>query len=975
MDGVPLGGFDYNKVRALLAYLAVEHKQPHTRAFLCALLWPDLSENAARQNLSQALTRLRQVLGDKQAETPYLLATTDTVQLNPAARWQVDVHTFSERITTAERHPHRAWHLCTVCATGLQEAVACYEGDFLAHFYLSDSVPFEEWALPLRQRLRGRMLSVLERLVRYAEWHGYFGSAIENAHRQIALEPLRDHAHRELMRLLALGGQQSAALAHYAHFCALLESEVEAEPEHETTLLYQQISTSPANPALRRLAPPYVALPALPTPLIGRGREIAALRERLTTGITRLLTVTGAPGIGKTRLALELAHELRFDYEDGVVWIELAPILEAEGVPAALANGLVVKEQSHRSLTDTVIDHVRTRHCLIVLDNFEQVLEAGDFIARLLERCPDVALLITSRAPLQLRTELQFALEPLAVPALTATPEQIAETAAVELFKQRVQAIDPTWQPTPDTLPAVATLCRKVDGLPLAIELIAPRLKSLSVVEILRHFESPLNAAPPGPRDMPRRHRTLRSAIQWSYERLSANEQEVFGCLGLFAGGCTVESAQAVAGDSVEVFPLLESLHNASLLYRRSVNGTTRFHQLETISDYAREMVAAGGNAEQAIARFVGYYLAMADKAYVELLGKEQAHWSAQIAAEHDNFRAAMRLAYQYDHRESLVRIATGIWRFWWQRGNLHEALEWLEKGLAQADHVPGGVRSRALRAAGVIAMGLNDYPRARRMLEEAMEAALVTNDIYDHGSARTNLGMVLREQGEFEAACANLEQSAALMRTLADPRWVKFPLMILASLYVRMGRIEEAGTLYEECLRLNRDIGDTEGTANALFGIGSVLGARGDYDLARQWCEQGLALYQTLNHQFGSAWCYATLGDIARMEGTPAFALSAYRASLQIWMERGDWVSGARIMEGIAAVLVQIGYIEQAIQLLGAAGRICDNANVKRTTPEQLAHEALIASCRALLGTQNFENAWDAGQRLTTQKAFELAF
>jgi predicted ATPase/DNA-binding SARP family transcriptional activator len=975
MDGVLLGGFDYNKVRALLAYLAVEHKQPHTRAFLCALLWPDLSENAARQNLSQALTRLRQVVGDKQAETPYLLATTDTVQLNPAARWQVDVHTFSERIATAERHPHRAWHLCTICATALQEAVACYEGDFLAHFYLSDSVPFEEWALPLRQRLRGRMLSALERLVRYAEWRGDFGSGIENAHRQIVLEPLRDHAHRELMRLLALGEQQSAALAHYAHFSALLESEVGAEPEAETTSLYARIRTNPLDPALRQITPPPLALPALPTPLIGRARELAVIRELLSADTTRLLTVTGAPGMGKTRLALEIAHDLRFEYEDGVYWMELTAVSAAEGVPVALANELRVKEQPHHTIIEAVIDHLRTRHCFIVLDNFEQVLEAADFIARLLDRCPDVVLLITSRAPLQLRTEFQFPLEPLALPASNATLEEIAGAAAVELFTQRVQAIDPTWQPTPDTLPAVATLCRKVDGLPLAIELIAPRLKSLSVAEILQHFESPLNVAPPGPRDMPLRHRTLRSAIQWSYERLTTNEQEVFGCLGLFAGGCTVESAQAVVGDSVEVFPLLESLHNTSLLYTRSLNGATRFHQLETISDYAREMLAATGNAEQAIARFVDCYLTMADEAYVELLGKEQAHWSAHLAAEHDNFRAAMRLAYQYDHSESLLRIATGIWRFWWQRGNLHEALEWLEKGLTMGEPVAGGVRSRALRAAGVIAMGLNDYPRARRMLEEAMETALLTNDIYDHGSARTNLGMVLREQGEFEAACANLEQSAALMRTLEDPRRVKFPLIILASLYVRMGRIEEAGMLYEECLRLNRDLGDTEGTANALFGIGSVLGAKGDYTGAKRWCEESLALYQTLNHQFGAGWAYSALGDIARNAGVHTEALSAYRQSLQIWMERGDWVSGARIMEGIAGVLAETGEVGRAARLLGAAERICDHANVKRTVPEQIDHEALIARCRAILEDWHFENAWEVGRQLPAEKAFELAF
>lgn len=974
LNGVPLGGFDYNKVRALLAYLAVEHKQPHTRAALCALLWPDLSESAARQNLSQALTRLRQVFGDKQAEVPFLLATTDTVQLNPAAPWQVDVHTFSTLIARAERHPHRAWHLCTPCAETLQSAIGWYQGDFLAHFYLSDSVPFEEWTLPLRQRLRARMLSALERLVRYAEWRGDFAYAIEAAHRLIDLEPLHDHAHRELMRLLVLGGEQRAALAHYEHFRQLLESEVGVEPESETVALYQQIRATPDAKTLRFLAPPPSSLPTAPTPLVGRDAEIHTISERLTgVHTTRLLTVTGAPGIGKTRLALEAAWHLRFDFEAGVQWVELAPVLDAAHVPDTLAHALGVKEQPRRTVAEMVIEHLKAHHMLLVLDNFEQVLEAGPFLAKILNHCPALSLLVTSRAPLRIRAETQVTLDPLAVPDPSTPLPQLAEADAVQLFAQRAQAIQPDWQLTTELLPAVAALCRRMDGLPLAIELIAPRLKSLSATEILNQFESPLSAAPPGPRDMPLRHRTLRSAIQWSYERLTANERDLFARLGVFVGGCTLESAQAVVGDAIAVLPILEALHDASLLYTRIVEGKTRFYQLETISEFAREQLAASGEAESTISRYVDYFVRLADDAYVELLGKAQATWTAHLTAEQDNLRAALRRALDHRHLDRVLRIVTGIWRFWWQRGNLRESLYWFENGLADSEVVMPLVRSRALRAAGIVAMGLNDYPRARDLLEEAMEAAHLADSPYDHGSARTNLGMVLREQGDFDAACANLEQSAALMRTLEDPRWVKFPLMILASLYVRMGRLAEAGTFYEECLRLNRDVGDTEGTANALFGIGSVLGAQGEYGRARAWCEEGLALYQTLNHQFGMAWCYSTLGDIARRAGAYDEGLAAYQQSFHIWAERGDYVNGARMLEGIADIYVHQGNAEPAARLMGAADQICESAEVRRTEPEQKTHDEILALCRAALGDAPFEATWQAGRRLSVPEAFAL--
>lgn len=974
LDGVALSGFEYNKVRALLAYLAIEHKQPHSRASLCALLWPDLGENAARQNLSQALTRLRHLLGDKQAATPFLLATTETVQLNPAAAWDVDVHRFTNLIANAERHAHRGWHLCTPCAKQLQAAVGEYRGDFLAHLYLSDSIPFEEWATPLRHRLQSKMLSALERVARYAEWRGDFAQAVEATHHQIELEPLRELPHRELMRLLALSGQQGAARLQYESLRRLLHTEVGAIPEPESTALYQKIRATPTPESFRHLTPPPSTLPAVPTEMIGREWEVQSLCEGISQAArpTRLLTITGAPGIGKTRLALEVAHRLRFDFQEGVHWIELAPILDAEQVPAAIAHLLGVMEQPRYTLTELLIERLKTHHILLVLDNFEQVLEAAPFMATLLSHCPALSLLITSRTPLHLRSESQFTLEPLSLPNpdIPFDLEDASKADAVQLFARRAQAIQPIWRLTAETTPSVMALCRRMDGLPLAIELIAPRLKSLSVSEILQQFESPLNAAPPGPRDMPARHRTLRSAIHWSYERLTPAEQRLFAHLGLFWGGSTLESVQAVMGDSTAVMPLLESLHDASLLYTRTIGGATRFYQLETIREFARERLEATGATEQAMTRYIDYFVQLADDAYVQLLGTEQAKWSSLLAAEEDNLRAAQRMALDTRHVEKMLRIATGTWRFWWQRGNLREALAWLESGLAPSAPVAPLVRSRALRAAGVLAMGLNEYPRARQRLEEALEVALQANALYDYGSARTNLGLVMRELGDFDAACAHLEQSATLMRTMEEPRWVKFPIMILASLQLRLGNIEQAATLYQEGLRLNQELGDTEGTANALYGIGTVFHARGEYDEARQWCEESFSLYQTLNHQYGSAWCHNLLGEIAFGKGEIDTALPHYRQSLTIWLQRGDDVNGARTVTLIAALLQQQGDAETAARFMGTVNAIYEKADLRMTPSEHIAHHALLERCRTALGDALFAAAQQQGRTLTLQEA-----
>lgn len=974
----PLGGFEYNKVRALLAYLSIEAEHPQQRAHLAALLWGDLPESAARQNLSQALTRLRQALGDRQAATPFLMTTADTVRINPQALCEVDVVRFTELVAEAETHTHRGWHLCTQCATRLRTAVEYYTGDFLAQFYVSDSALFEEWALLLRQRLRLRMLSALERLVMYAEWRGHFVQAVVYAQRQAELEPLRDHGHRELMRLLALSGQRAAALAHYEHFRGMLDTELDAEPEPATTSLYAQLSSGEEKDALRRLASPSSELPTPPTPLIGRETEIQSVCEYLLgagrSAPARVLTVTGAPGIGKTRLALAVGQALRFDYEDGVYLVELAAVPDATGVPGAIASMLAVTQQPRQTVVEAICERLQSSHGLLILDNFEHVLDAAPLVKTLVTVCPALTVLITSRVPLHLRAEQQYGLQPLEVPAADTSHDRAGQSEALRLFVERARAVRPEFALTAATLPDVIAICRRLDGLPLAIELIAPRLKSQSVGEILRQLDSRLSAVARGPTDGPARHRTLRKSIEWSYELLSAEEQYVFARLGVYSGGFTADAIQMLVGDTIVVLPVLETLNDASLIFTHESSNTTRYMCLQTIGEFALATLTARGELDCAQQRHADYFLALGDAALTELLGPNQAEWSARIAAEHDNLRAALRWAISHDANETALRIASGIWRFWWQRGFLREGSDWLEAALIDRDKVALDVQARALRAAGVLAMGLNEYPRSRLRLEESLVIARQIGATYDAAAAMTNLGLVLREQGDLEAACAYLEQSVALQRTFDNPRSVKFPLIILAGLHGRAGNIAQAEAMYTECLHINQEVGDLEGTANALYGIAWVANAQADYRRARTWCEDAMALYNSLDHQFGLGWCYYLMGDIARDQKDLAEALVHYRYCLSIWIKREDIVSSAQVIDDIAMLFSRLHQPSAAVRLMGAAQAMRERVNATLTRAEQAAHERVLATCREQLGLSAYRTAWSDGRALRPKQAVALA-
>ena len=960
IDGAPATGFAYAKVRALLAYLALGRRHPHSRAALATLLWPDQSERVARASLSQALTTLRAALGDKDAEFPILLADSLHVQLDPACQINSDVAQFQAALQSTDAHIHRSWRACPSCAEQLQAALALYSGPFLADVLVPDSDVFEEWATGQREHIQQRALSALAHLIERLEWREDYSAALPYARQLVALEPLLEANQRTLLRLLALNGEPAAALAQFRQFSALLAAELDAEPEAATTALISQIRRG-ATTDLAPARPPF-QVPEPPAALISRSSELAALCAQLRNPAARAVTITGTGGIGKTRVALAAAHALRHDFADGVFFVELAPLGDPALVADAIAQTLGVKEQPNQPIRAALRTRLRTRHTLLVLDNFEHVVAAAPLVAELLAACPALTVLATSRVPLNIRAEQPLALEPL------------AEADAVQLFMDRACAAGAALPAAADDVALYAAICRRVDCLPLAIELIAVRARALSPHDLLGQLERPLQALVHGPRDIPARHQALRSAIQWSYDLLSAAEQRVFRHMGVFAGGWGVAAAQAVVGMEEDVLPLLESLHAASLLQCHAVAGETRFVLLETIREFAQEQLARSDDASAASARHMAHFTHFAVEAEIELLRANAPRWRVRVAAEQDNLRAAFRWAIEHGEYTSALRLAAGVWRFHWMAGLLREGLERLEAALAYREHTPPAVQANAMRGAGSLAGGLSDFARARRWLEEGVAIARQSCDARVLQGSLTGYGYTLYEQGDLATALGPLEEGLALARQIGDRRLVKFPVGILAGVHQRLGNLGVASELAEECLQINREYSDPEGTANALRTLATIIFEQGLPERARQLCEEALAMHGTLNHQLGLGFDYVLLGDISRDRGDLAAALGHYRHCLSLWRERENRTNSALVFARIAQILAWQGGAETGAALLAAAAEIHrqNGALLWPSEQERLAETARV--CRASLGESTFAAASAGGRALLLGQALDLA-
>lgn len=982
LEGEAVTGFKYDKVRALLAYLAVEADRPHQREALIGLLWPELPEAAARNNLRQVLLTLRQALGDQTSDPPFLLTSRASIQFNTESDYTLDVTTFTELLVACRRHPHRHPTSCQTCARRLQQGVKLYRGSFLAEFFLPDSAAFEEWILLKREWLQRQMLEAVAWLTTYYEQRGQYEQARQSAWRQLEIEPWLEAAHRQLMRLHLLSGDRNAALAQYAQCRRLLADELDVEPEAETTALYEQIRDATEEVPLlpKRLALPADrphTLPPQPTPFVGREVELAEIGRLLDSVDCRLLTLTGPGGVGKTRLALQAAAGHLDAFADGIFFVPLATLAEPDLLAGAIAQALDLEMGATADPRTQLLVQLRHKEMLLVLDNFEHLLPpppislplggikegegAVKLLAELQRQATGITLLVTSRERLNLQGEWVFTVGGLSV--------QEENSDALQLFAQRACRLRADFALAMDSLADVGRICRLVEGLPLAIELAAAWVRVLSCQEIAAEIEQGIGFLSTNLHDVPQRHRSLAAVFDHSWRLLSAEEQAVLPRLALFRGGFRRQAAAQVADASL---PVLATLVDKSLL---QWNPDGRYAMHEMVRQYALAKLQASGEIGAIQAKHFNYFLDWATIAESHLVGTEMAAWLEQFESEKGNLRAALAWVLAEGETESGLQLVATLWWYWYTRGYFSEGRTWLAQALARDEMaVPGEARAKALSGAGVLAWNQGDYEAARSFYEESLAIKRASGDQLAISAQLNNLGNLAMDQGDYDMARQYHEESLAIKRGLDDEQGIAISLGNLGIVAYKQGDYETARAFYEESLVIKRKLADKRGISITVGNLGNVLFEQGDYATARTLLEESLALKRELGDKWGIAAVLSNLGGVALGEGNTKAARRFLEESLVIRRELGDRWSLADSLEGFATLAFQERQLERAARLWGAAEVIREAIGAFLAAGECARRDRDMTAVRQQLGEEAIALVYSEGQQLADEEAVAYA-
>jgi predicted ATPase len=759
-------------------------------------------------------------------------------------------------------------------------------------------------------------------------------------------------------------------------------------------------------------------LPAWPTPFVGREKEITRVRDILRREDSRLVTLTGPGGVGKTRLGLRVAADLLGDFEDGVFFIPFETSRDRTLVISTIADTLGVREISGRPLLETLKDYLRSKHMLLALDGFERAISAAPLVAEILMDCPKLKVLVTSRAPLHLRGEREFPVLPLALPdSRQPLPiEELSRYEAIMLFVQRAVDVKPDFALTDENAQTVAEICERLDGLPLAIELAAARIKMLPPQALLTRLSSRLELLTGGARDLPPRQQTLRNAIDWSYDLLDKSEKVLFRRMAVFAGGCTFDAAEPVcnaAGDlECDILEGMTSLVDESLLRQgEGVSGEPRFWMLQTIREYGLDRLAESGEAAAVQRRHADFFLALAEQVESKLRSGERDTGLQQAEAEHDNLRAALVWNQTADEGETGLRLAGALWWFWYLGGHWSEGRGWLEGALTRTGAgSPVAVRAKALLGVGVLAAAQGDGAVALPKLQESNAQFRDVDDQHGLAYALAFLGTVMRWHGDPTAGRSILEESVALFRRMGEKWGLALALGLLGDALIVLGREEEAQSQSEESVALFRELGDKWGLALALTSLGDIALQRSDDAAARSWLEEsvailrevrdksyiglpllrlgdvarhqggyeraaelyeeGLALYREGGSKWGIALSLHNLGRIAIAQGDYRRAAVLFEESLPLYREAGNTPGVVGCLVGLAGIAAAQGQPERAVRLFSAAQGMRDSTNAFIEPADRLAVERDVAAVRAQLSEEAFAAAWAQGRAMTLEQA-----
>ncbi len=814
----------------------------------------------------------------------------------------------------------------------------------------------------------------------------YFGPTLNRAARLMAVghggqvllsrmtaELVRDHL-PEAVTLRDLGEQRLKDLAR---------------PEH----VYQVTAASlPADfPALKTLDTHTNNLPTQPTMFIGRETEMADLRRLLLRDQIRLMTLTGPGGTGKTRLALQVAANVLDQFEDGVCFVDFAQVANPHLVASTIAQALGVRDQAAGSLVNVLEDYLQEKQMLLLLDNLEQVVSEAPLIAELLTAAPHLKVLATSRIVLRLRGEREFPVLPLPLPNPRHLPplSKLSQYAAVELFVQRAAGVKPDFEITRENAAVVAEICYRLDGLPLAIELAAARIRLLTPEALLQRLNNRLKLLTGGPRDLPARQQTLRGTIAWSYDLLDDREKTLFRRLGVFAGGWTVEAAEAIcpndgwptAVQSVaadleveDVLDGLESLVAKSLIRQDPEFEEPRFSMLETIREYALERLTESRESDALVEAHMCYYLESVEA--MPARATERARWLEHFRIDLDNARAALRSATSRSDAERALRLVKALWPVWRAEGQLSEARTHADTALAMPGAKEPGLRAmrgEILADAAVIAAYQNEYAASKALADESLTIFQALGD-----KAGTASGLLARAtsawmQGDYARAEDCATEALTLARDVGDKALIAEPVSALGTIARERGDYGVARAHFEECLALRRALGDDEVLADTLMNLGATAAFQGD-PKAESLLQEALAIFERLGVKQGRARTLHDLGFVAAEQESYELAGARFNESLVLFHELSDRRNEAKCLEGLARVAAALGHHERAARLLGAAENLRNRMDSPLPPSYRTTYEHTVAAVRSQLDAQTLSRSWTEGKVMTLEAAVAYA-
>jgi predicted ATPase/DNA-binding SARP family transcriptional activator/Tfp pilus assembly protein PilF len=985
--GRPLGRLRSRKGLLLLALLALRNGRNVDRDWLAGVLWPDCDERHSRINLRQSLHDLRAALGSESWRLSSDEPRTLRLDIRDA---RVDALEFDAILEGGSQE-------------ALATAVALYRGPLLEDCS-------EDWAVEGREQREQGVLRALESLVADATDRQDHAVAMERARAALRIDPFREDLLRALMVALAAEGNSAAALVSYREYRALLGRELMGEPDEATSALFRRLrdesrGATPRGPGRRRQAVEPEAgrrharrtLPVPLTPLLGRDDEIRSVVSHFES--SRLITLTGAGGIGKTRLAIQAATELGADFPDGVVFVDLAPILDRDLVADAVRAACGAEStESDQVAQETLCRHLSSRRVLLVLDNCEHLEPScGALASSLLLQCPDLKILATSRQVLGIKGETVRRVPSLPAPQTDSSrsisvrhvqrQSTYLEFAAVKLFVDRARAAESSLEITPKNLVAIVMIAGRLDGIPLAIELASARVKSMSVERIAERLNdrfrillgrSDLRSGEPIPR-----HQTLTASIDWSYDLLSPSEQALLRRVAVFVGGWSLEAAEAVCtGEPVlewEVLDLLTALVEKSLVVYQPEED--RYRLLETIRQYLLQLPAEDESVAAVAARHLEHFLSLSETAQPELTGPRQLDWLDRLESDHDNIRAALAWSRSGQCDPELgLRLVSAMWLFWQTRGFIAEGRAHISLALAVGE-APTVNRAVALNAAGILAYRQTDYRGARTYYEQSLEIRRSLGDRGGIASCLNNLGIIIMEQGDFDGAQPYYEECLAICTEIGHQKGTAACLQNLGSIQLNQGNFDGAAEMYGRSLSIRRELGDSAGIARSLTNLGDVADVRKDHAAAGSLYQESLELRRELGDRLGIAHSLTGVGKSALALGDHLKARTALLEGLAIMNEAGHR-TGIVVLLELFADLAAAGLDDSAeLELRAKAPRLFGAAEAQRealgyplAAIEQEDYQDRLQRAKSIMDLNAFDSAWADGRKLTLDESVELA-